>query len=209
LLRVAVLVACFVVVAWSVITGLLRLHDGNLDGRQALAYFLLYPFGAAVVAGLGALLGAILVVVGENLIARRLARADEAVLGPEPARGRGRLPRPAEGRRTLGEISFTVLLAAFAVAVNAAVIATFSGVVREHCLDTGATERAGTVEVDSHWTYVLWPPLMFAADDPHGRCVRNNPARVALDYLGIWPLPSPELQVQEHIAEQRRNGTGG
>jgi hypothetical protein len=209
LLRGAVLIACVVVVAWSVIAGLLQLPDGNLTQREALAHFLLYPIGAAVVAGLGALFGATLVVIGENLIARRLAMADEAVLGPEPARDLGRLPRPAEGRRTFPEISFTVLLAAFALAVNAAVIGTFSGVVREQCLDTGASKRTGGVEIDSHWTYIVWPPLMFAANDPHGRCVRTNPARVALDHLGIWPLPSPELQVRKHIADQLQNGTGG
>lgn len=73
--------------------------------------------------------------------------------------------------------------------------------VREHCLDLDASSRA-EADVDSKWTYILWPPLTFANLDPAGTCVRNSPLREALGALGIWELESPEEQVREHIQEQ-------
>jgi hypothetical protein len=82
-----------------------------------------------------------------------------------------------------------------------------SGVVREHCLDVRASQATGTVQVDSHWTYIVWPPLYFAALDPAGRCVRNTVLHEALSYLGILKLPSPTEQVRRHIASQLHNGS--
>lgn len=82
------------------------------------------------------------------------------------------------------------------------VASTSLGVVREYCLNTVATEAAGTVVVDKHWTYILWPPLVLSGNDPPGRCVRNTPIRQALDAVGIWKLPSPEEQVRRHVVEQ-------
>jgi hypothetical protein len=79
------------------------------------------------------------------------------------------------------------------------------GVVREYCLNAAATRATQTVVVDKHWTYILWPPLVFAGNDPPGFCVRNTPARQALDAIGIWKLPSPEEQVREHVAAQLRS----
>jgi hypothetical protein len=200
LLRGGALLAGIVVAAWSVITGLDRL--GTLSVRDGLAHFGLYPVGAAVIAAIGMLLGAIVVGIGEDLVARGAVTSDDTVRRPGLDRGRGRLPRAGRERRTIGEVSFTLLLVVVALAVNGALIATFSGVVREHCLDVNAFKRSGTVKVHSHWTFILWPPLMFAANDPPGHCVRNNPARVALDYVGIWSLPSPEAQVQKHAATE-------
>jgi hypothetical protein len=83
------------------------------------------------------------------------------------------------------------------------------GVVREYCLNVPASEAAHTVVVDKHWTYIAWPPVMFSAVDPPGRCVRNLPLRQALDAVGIWKLPSPEEQVRRHIAEQLKASQRG
>jgi hypothetical protein len=83
------------------------------------------------------------------------------------------------------------------------------GVVHEHCLDVGASEASRSVEVDSKWTYILWPPLTFGAIDPSGRCVRNTPLREGLSAVGIWDLPSPEEQVRDHIQDQlNERGSG-
>lgn len=76
------------------------------------------------------------------------------------------------------------------------------GVVREYCLDEQASRATNSVQVDSGWTYVLWPPLIFANADPTGTCVRNSPLRQGLDAVGVWSLPSPEEQVRGHIEDQ-------
>src|SRR5262245_58439133 len=157
LFRGAALLACLVVVAWSVITGVDGLRDGTLSVRDALAHFGLYPVGAGVVAAIGMLFGAVVLSIGEDLVARGAVPPDDTVRPPALERGRGRLPRAARERRTFGEVSFTLLLALVALAVNAAVIGTVSGVVREHCLDANAFARSGTVKVDSHWTFIAWP----------------------------------------------------
>lgn len=80
-----------------------------------------------------------------------------------------------------------------------------SGIVREHCLDVETSQAIGGVNVDTKWTYILWPPLPFASLDPPGRCVRNQPGREALDYVGVWELGEPEEQVREHAEEQVRD----
>lgn len=79
---------------------------------------------------------------------------------------------------------------------------TSMGVVREHCLDLESSTAAQAIDLDSGWTYILWPPMTFANLDPSGRCVRNAPLREALSKTGIWRLPSPEEQVVEHLREQ-------
>jgi hypothetical protein len=79
---------------------------------------------------------------------------------------------------------------------------TSTGIVHEYCLDSQSSVATQTVQVDSHWTYILWPPLIFSAIDPPGRCVRNTPLREGLDAVGIWKLPSPEVQVRDHIRDQ-------
>lgn len=99
--------------------------------------------------------------------------------------------RVGEGLGAILGIAFTVL-----------VLSASTGVVREYCLDTNATEASGSVVVDKHWTYILWPPGPFASIDPAGRCVRNSPLREALSAIGIWRLPSPSAQVRQHIASQ-------
>lgn len=88
------------------------------------------------------------------------------------------------------------------LAFMALVLSTSSGAVREYCLDVPASQAAQAVVVDKHWAYVLWPPLIFASQDPPGLCVRNSPIRQALDAVGIWKLPSPEEQVRRHVAAQ-------
>jgi hypothetical protein len=75
------------------------------------------------------------------------------------------------------------------------------GVVREHCADLDQARR-GIAEVDSGWTYTLWPPVFFSNVDPTGGCVRNSPLREGLAELGVWELDSPEAQVREHIRKQ-------
>src|SRR5215207_8588708 len=222
-----VLLGSLVVAAWSVVSGLDGLREGTLTERDVVAHFAFYPLGAAGVAALGTLFGAQLGYLGERLLAHQAAESEEKVHAPTRDRGqrragpgrerraarrhagggprgrrtgRGRLPDREWRTRSFGEVAFTVLSAVVALSVKAELIATFSGVVREHCLDVEASQQSGMVNIDSHWTYILWPPLMFAANDPPGRCVRNNPTRVALDELGIWSLPSPEAQVRRHIA---------
>lgn len=69
-----------------------------------------------------------------------------------------------------------------------------SGIVREHCIDAEASNRTGELQLDSRWTYVLWPPLVLAADDPSPRCVRNHPGTAALGYLGVRDRPKPQLR---------------
>lgn len=89
----------------------------------------------------------------------------------------------------------------------AAQLALGFGVVREHCLNATATKATGSIQVDSHWTYIVWPPLYFSAADPAGRCVRNSPLHEALSYIGIWKLPPPTEQVRRHIASQLPSGS--
>jgi hypothetical protein len=96
------------------------------------------------------------------------------------------------------------------IALTIVTLSVSSGVVREYCLDVTASQATQSVVVDKHWTYIVWPPLMFSSLDPAGRCVRNSPLRQALDALGIWKLPLPEEQVRRHVLAQLRNtGTGG
>ncbi|HEY8083316.1 MAG TPA: hypothetical protein VIE64_07150 [Solirubrobacterales bacterium] len=76
------------------------------------------------------------------------------------------------------------------------------GVVHEYCLDEQASRATNSVQVESSWTYILWPPFFFANVDPAGRCVRNSPLREGLNAVGIWHLPSPEEQVSDHIEDQ-------
>ena len=86
----------------------------------------------------------------------------------------------------------------------ALVLSTTTGAVREHCADVQSSERLGFVDVDSNWTYIVWPPLIFSSLDPAGYCVRNSPLREGLAAIGVWDLPSPEEQVRRHVLEQVR-----
>lgn len=85
---------------------------------------------------------------------------------------------------------------------------TSMGVVRESCLDISSSMSSRSVKVDSSWTYIVWPPLVFANLDPAGRCVRNSPLREGLSALDIWSLPSPEVQVRDHIENQLEERSG-
>jgi nucleoside phosphorylase len=76
------------------------------------------------------------------------------------------------------------------------------GVVHEYCFDEAASRATNSVQVDSSWTYILWPPLFLANTDPAGRCVRNSPLREGLGAIGVWDLPSPEQQVKDHLESQ-------
>ncbi|MGH2963822.1 MAG: hypothetical protein ACRDMH_00355 [Solirubrobacterales bacterium] len=109
------------------------------------------------------------------------------------------------GRHALGFLG-SILLFLFLLVQIIFWGGTSLGVVHEHCLDSNASQASGQVVVDSHWTYILWPPLFFAAADPAGRCVRNTPLREGLDAIGIWSLPSPEQQVHDHIESQLQSG---
>jgi hypothetical protein len=106
--------------------------------------------------------------------------------------------------RIMGALAGAVsgLLAVVLVSAQFVLIAgTTMGVVREHCLDLESSSGA-TVDIDSGWTYVLLPPLMFANVDPAGGCVRNSPLREALAGVGVWDLPSAREQVRRHVVEQ-------
>jgi hypothetical protein len=97
----------------------------------------------------------------------------------------------------------TLLGLAFLLAQLVLFLGTSFGVVREYCLDEDASRATNSVQVESSWTYILWPPLFFANTDPPGRCVRNSPLREALGAVGVWNLPpSPEQQVKDHIESQ-------
>ena len=98
--------------------------------------------------------------------------------------------------------------ALISLALMVFVLGTSLGVVREHCLDVPASRAAQAVVVEKHWTYVLWPPFIFASADPAARCVRNSPLRQGLDAIGIWKLPSPEEQVRRHVVDQLRHSGG-
>lgn len=80
------------------------------------------------------------------------------------------------------------------------------GVVREYCLDEEASRATNSVQVNSSWTYIVWPPLMLGNADPSGTCVRNSPLREGLHSVGVWTLPRPEEQVRDHIEEQLSQG---
>ncbi len=78
------------------------------------------------------------------------------------------------------------------------------GVVREYCLGKARSAATRSVQVNSGWTYIVWPPLLFANLDPPGRCGRNSPLRQGLSAAGIRGLPSPEEQARGHIESQLR-----
>ncbi len=80
-----------------------------------------------------------------------------------------------------------------------------TGVVYEICLDPDRSAPGGVV-VEEHWTYVFFPPLLLSSVDPPGRCVRNTPLHQGLSAVGIWQLPPPEQQVEDHIRSQRVAG---
>ena len=108
--------------------------------------------------------------------------------------------------RNLPSVIGGVLFALFIVSQVVFFGGTGLGVVREHCLAPGSSLKEGKIQVDSRWTYVLWPPLLFAPNDPNGNCIRNSPLREGLDAVGIWHLPAPEAQVREHLKQQRSDG---
>jgi hypothetical protein len=78
-------------------------------------------------------------------------------------------------------------------------------VVREHCADDlQSIVATQEVQIDSKWTFIMWPPLYFAPLDPAGRCVRNSLAREFADTIGVWKLPDAKEQVRQHVFEQLR-----
>ena len=95
-----------------------------------------------------------------------------------------------------------VLASAFMLAQLVFWLGSSTGIVYEICLDP---ERSapGRVVVEEHWTYVFFPPLMLSSIDPPGRCVRNTPLHQGLSAVGIWRLPPPEQQVEDHIRSQQ------
>lgn len=104
--------------------------------------------------------------------------------------------------KALGEVLVAVLGVALFLISSVLVMGTSTGIVREHCVDSSQTIETGAIDVDSSWTYILWPPLPFANLDPPGTCVRNSPLREGLNAVGIWDLPLPEDQVIEHGRSQ-------
>lgn len=92
-----------------------------------------------------------------------------------------------------------VALGILAFGLQAFFLASATGIVKEHCL---ASNAENIHQVESSWTYIIWPPLIFTALDPPGRCVRNTIAREALGKAGIWPLGTPSEQVDAHLRSQ-------
>ena len=76
-----------------------------------------------------------------------------------------------------------------------------TGIVYEICLDPDRS-APGRIEVEGHWTYIVFPPLILSSIDPPGRCVRNTPLHQGLSAVGVWKLPSPEVQVERHLESQ-------
>jgi hypothetical protein len=95
----------------------------------------------------------------------------------------------------LGAVAATI----FYLAQAGVFLGTSTGVVREHCLDVESSLVAQRADVDSKWTYVLWPPMPLANADPSGTCVRNSPLREVLAKADVWKLHSPEDQVRTHL----------
>jgi len=95
-----------------------------------------------------------------------------------------------------GFLAVVFVLAQFIFWVGSA-----TGIVYEICLDPDRS-TAGKVEVEAHWTYIVFPPLIFSSIDPPGNCVRNTPLHQGLSAVGIWKLPPPEVQVERHLRSQ-------
>lgn len=98
----------------------------------------------------------------------------------------------------LKEIAGALLIVPL-LAFQALVFTSSSGIVHEHCL---AKNAQSIRDVESGWTYVMWPPLVLAHVDPPGRCVRNSVGREVLSLVGIWPLGTPSEQVEAHLRSQ-------
>ena len=81
-------------------------------------------------------------------------------------------------------------------------IGSATGFVWQICLEPeGAPpEKARVVE---GVVYVLFPPLLLSSIDPPGSCVRNTPLHQGLSALGIWELPPPRVQVEDHLRSQQ------
>ena len=94
-----------------------------------------------------------------------------------------------------------LLASAFMLAQLVFWLGSSTGIVYEICLDPERS-KPGMVAVEGHWTYVLFPPLLLSSMDAPGRCVRNTPLHQGLSALGIWTLPPPERQVEDHIRSQ-------
>lgn len=94
-------------------------------------------------------------------------------------------------------LGFTAL-----VLINLAIAGSSLGVVKQHCLDVESSIQAESADVDSSWTYILWPPLFFANADPMDKvCVRNSPVREALGASGVWELGTPEEQLRLRVED--------
>ena len=76
-----------------------------------------------------------------------------------------------------------------------------TGFVYQICLEPeGAPpEQARVVE---RVVYVFFPPLLLSSIDPPGSCVRNTPLHQGLSALGVWELPPPREQVENHLRSQ-------
>lgn len=106
------------------------------------------------------------------------------------------------GMRAFAEGAAATVAVVLQLVVFVLVAGTSMGVVREHCLDLEASSVETGADIDEKWTYILWPPLALSNLDPAGGCVRNSPLREGLNAVGIWPLPSAEAQVREHVEQQ-------
>ncbi len=116
----------------------------------------------------------------------------------------GRSGRDGTDRVVTGRIASAIgglLATLFVLAQFVFWVGSATGVVYEICLDPDRSEP-GRVVVEEHWTYVFFPPLILSSIDPPGRCVRNTPLHQGLSALGIWQLPPPERQVEQHIRSQ-------
>lgn len=98
-----------------------------------------------------------------------------------------------------GLLALLFVLAQFVFWVGSA-----TGFVWQICLEPEGAPREQSRVVEGV-VYVFFPPLLLSSIDPPGSCVRNTPLHQGLSALGIWELPPPRVQVENHLRSQERS----
>src|SRR5687768_16641234 len=93
---------------------------------------------------------------------------------------------------------FMILGIAF-IAIQAGI---FIPVDKAHCIE-GEPASVESIDVESGWQ---WTGLRLFPWTDSDTCVYNTPTREALSALGIWPLDSPEDQVEDHVRSRIERG---
>jgi hypothetical protein len=100
-----------------------------------------------------------------------------------------------------GMLGLLFVLAQFIFWVGSA-----TGFVWQICLEPEGAPPAKAKVVEGV-VYVFFPPLLLSSIDPPGSCVRNTPLHQGLSALGVWELPPPRVQVEDHLKSQRALST--